>query len=126
MLINSPAIWWAVFDNNRANLRRLVEDFHPTQRNQEIAKQFPVSAPIAEAINERVVARSDLPLLPVMEFDEAARVRDHNSLIRLLNATWFGVPESKEARTLPGFMDLCDLCSESSVFDAIERDDAAE
>src|SRR5262245_785670 len=120
MLIRGPADWWILFQARRADLRSLVENFHPSHRNEELAAEFPVSAPVAETIRENFQPRDDLPHLPVLEFDEAGRTFDHVSLISLLNATWFAIPESSEAHTLPGFRDLCDLCSESWVFDETE------
>jgi hypothetical protein len=125
MLIDTPAGWWAVFQSRKADLRRLVENFHPSHINEELASEFPVSAPAVESIREKCLAPNDLPLLPVMEFDEATRTRDYATLVRLLNATWFGIPESSEAQTLPGFRDLCDLCSESWVFDETEGGNSA-
>lgn len=121
MTIKTPADWWAAFDANKDNLRGLISSFHPVCRNDEWADEFPISAPGAEAACEQIRKGITSPLLPQMEFDDAATKRDATTLVKLLNQTWFGVPESYESRSLPGFFVLCDLCSESWVFNEGEE-----
>ena len=117
MTIKTPADWWAAFDANRDDLRRLVGNFHPVHANEDWVDEFPISAGAAEEMCKQVRKEITSPLLPQLEFDEAALNRNPDVIVKLLNQTWFGVPESYESRSLPGFFVLCDLCSESWVFE---------
>ncbi len=47
---------------------------------------------------------------PAFVFDKASQERDGRTLLKLLNETWLGVPESRGAHRLAGFGVLCDLC----------------
>lgn len=120
MEIKTKEDWWSVFNSHKDDLRSLVSNFHPVCRNEEFAGEFSISAGAAEEACEHVrkaIVDSGINPSPVEEFDRAIASNDHNALIRLLNQTWFGIPESYDSRELPGFFPLCDLCSESWVFE---------
>jgi hypothetical protein len=63
---------------------------------------------VCESVRNAILRDSRLP--GVVRFDAAVAVRDADVLLRLLNETWFGVPESEYVRGEAGFFELCDLC----------------
>ncbi len=42
---------------------------------------------------------------------------DHVALVSFCNKVWFALPDNRGLHSIPGFYALCDLCSESWVFD---------
>lgn len=111
----TPAEWWGNLEAVKENIRDIVDQWHP--RSGTIPRRRPaVTAPNAERAAEvvREQIRKEEGGSPLEEFDKALESRDHTTLLRLLNEAWFGFPESRPWP--PGFGVLCDLCSESWVF----------
>ncbi len=104
--------WWRLFDYHTANLRNLVAEFHPAYARW--ARRMPITAADAEAACEKFREEIERETAddPLECFDQFALQRSPG-VVALLNQTWFGVPESADAHSLPGFGVLCDLCSES-------------
>lgn len=124
MIINTPADWWEAFEANQENLRDAVRGYHPSLRMlQSAQRSMKIPAERAENLCElerkRITEKNTKD--PIEEFDLAASNKDHETLVRLLNQTWFGVPESTGCWSIPSFGVLCDLCSESWVFEESEK-----
>jgi hypothetical protein len=118
--------WIATFKDHKNNLRNLVVRFHPSSKSQVLVADSSVEVPSStletdfkitaasaeeacEVVRQKIL--STKPHNPVLIFDTAANDPiDTALLIRLLNETWFGLPESASVRKLPGFYALCDLC----------------
>jgi hypothetical protein len=106
--------FWVLFDPNQNKMRALVEKYHPTaaQQPRGLVDAEKITAPLAEAACE--VVRSDIRKkateLGVARFDQAVESRNAEMLVRVLNETWFGMPETMSVRSEPGFGVLCDLC----------------
>lgn len=102
--------WWLLFEHNLDKLMAMLP-YHPYYQNKCDHK---ISATAAEAVCEAVRARiaeenNEDPEILFNRYRES-----HDGRIgSLLNAIWFGLPESYESRSLDGFGVLCDLCSES-------------
>lgn len=109
--------WWAMLTEEKTKLRDLVVDFHPRSRVYDNAHDMEITAPGAEAICDAV--RRHLtkggPIDAGAAFDAFLDTKDAENMSGMLSATWFGLPESVEVRSLPGFGLLCDLCSEADV-----------
>lgn len=101
--------WWKLFEAHQEDLRNLVVTYHPDARYKN---KFPITAMSAESacqfVRKQIRRESNITLSD--RFTMA--VVDHNidTLIRLFNEAWFGMPESTEVRREPGFFVLCELC----------------
>jgi hypothetical protein len=114
--------WWSLVEREQWSLQDLVAKFHPDYRTPH--PEHPVTASRAEMVCEVVrktirerpdpaVERID----PVEKFRGCLETLDGEEMYRLLNETWFGMPESESVRSEPGFGVLCDLCSEAYVLE---------
>jgi hypothetical protein len=114
--------WWQYFNWKREELREIVHHYHP---GYERRHNYPISAAAAEAVCEMVrkKIKEETTADPVAEFDKAVEEKDAMKLVVLMNAAWFGLPESWESRTISGFGVLCDLCSESYVLEEEQADE---
>jgi hypothetical protein len=111
--------YWQVAEKNKDALRKLVADWHPQSRGagqKRTDGEFAITAPTTEDICDKI--RDDIRKEsgvgdPVAAFDKALADKDGVEFAGLLQATWFGLPESQGVRSLPGFFVLCNLCEES-------------
>jgi len=118
--------WVLTFNKSKAELRVLVERFHPAAIAKVevagkridlpvcvlLAGDLPITAPDAEAACESIrrEIQAEYTGSPLDRFDLAAERMDTRELTSLLNDAWFGMPESASVRKVPGFHALCDLC----------------
>ena len=113
-MIETPEDWWNELHENLEDLTSLVSSYHPGPTYSP-SSSLEITAPAAELVRQECLVgleESDL----VGNFTKAVESKDHKALLRILNSTWFGVPESTGAWSLRGFGVLCDLCSEGWVF----------
>ena len=108
--------WWKFLDENWIDLKNLITQFHPLIATNQ--KEFPISAPGAElqrymAEIEIKAARESMPDIELLR-----ESRNTIEMFNILNETWFGIPESIDSRSLIGFFELCDLCSDLEDEDA--------
>ena len=115
----SDSEWWKLLEDNHDKLLNLVRDYHPGSPHAGSSKRMPITAGGAEA--QRRVFRTQIEMAelreaqasaPAARFQVAVSSKDAGTVVLLLNETWFGIPESRDAHGLPGFGALCDLCSE--------------
>lgn len=107
--------WWAWCNYHKENLRWLVANYHPVYLSEGFSHEgLPITTPGAEAICDivREAVKEETVNDPLDCFDQFLEQRS-GGMVTLLNQVWFGVPESRDAHSLPGFGILCDLCSES-------------
>lgn len=103
--------WWELFDKNADKLRDLVGHYHPARAGLRRA-EAKITAPGAEAACNvvRDAIAKEATMTGVQAFEAALEKRDSKLMSRVLNDTWFGMPESTSVRYEPGFDALCDLC----------------
>ena len=120
--------WLQKVADNAFSLRQLVADYHPSARRPAVyqrdaviftdgdvvavdAEQMPITAPNAERACQEVrrKIRAEEPDDPLVRWDRAVAGGDIGAINSLLNAAWFGVPESTECWSIPGFGVACDL-----------------
>lgn len=118
MNIKTPKDWWQAFTDNEEALKNMVASYHPCyiKPNREIEVTAPAAQFQCDMFSHEI--RQEQKDDPIKTFETAAENGDHDSLIVLLNQTWFGVPENRDWPE--GFSVLCDLCSESWVFEEQE------
>lgn len=102
--------WFELLEKNKDALRDIVECYHPV--NLDPNKEYDgISAPGAEnackQIREEIKKEN-----PVVNFDKALEEQDGYALYIMMNAAWFGMPESHSSRDVKGFYVLCDLLSD--------------
>lgn len=98
---------------NKEALRSFILSYHPSMRTPK--KPLPITAPGAEAACENIrqeIAKENIGN-PVEQFDRAIEGRDFTLLYHLLNATWFGVPESTDCWRIKGFSEAVDLMDDT-------------
>ena len=115
--------WFQLLNDNFDNIKGLVETYHPyyldrhlqtisgnpeygTEKSEQLTYlENHITAPRAEIARQQV-----LKTIKIEKPDLYSQ--DIEYLIRILNGTYFGIPESLSAHALPGFGVLCDLCSD--------------
>ena len=111
--------YWKLAETNKDALRQLVIDWHPQAKGagqKRTDGEFAITVPATEDICDKI--RDDIRQEsgvgnPVAAFDKALADKDGVEFAGLMQATWFGLPESVGVRSLPGFFVLCDLCEKS-------------
>jgi ABC-type uncharacterized transport system ATPase subunit len=98
MDIKSLKDWWLLVDLKWADLSAIIQRFDPGPQSmdEEIEKLTGKSL-----LQKAIVAREN---------------RDHNNLWMILQLTWGNAPDAPYIHSISGWLDLCDLCSESWVF----------
>jgi len=106
--------WWELVDENWENLRKLISRFHP-RKGKKFNDNFIITAPVPEKIRlqqVKEILKENFPV-DILQYIEVLRSNRDTKLLRIVENTWWGLPESVEVRDFPGFGVLCDLCSEA-------------
>ena len=108
--------WWQFVKYYRQPLRDLVAEFHPVYARW--GRPMKITAPGAEQVSDHIREEIERETIddPLKCFDQFVEQRSEG-LAHLLGEVWFGIPESRDAHSLPAFGVLCDLCSESYVLE---------
>ena len=97
----------------QGELKNLIAEFHPASNlfcRNTTRKKYPITAPEAEVVCQHIRDKiQNQDQNPLILFEEASKEKDIENLFRILNAVWFGAPESVETRKVPGFMQMCNL-----------------
>jgi len=104
--------WMDKFEKQKHVLRLFVKSWHPGSTEYELAGGggLPITAPSAESACGIIRSRIRKEGHNVMkEFDRALENRDYPELYSLLQSAWFGVPESTDCWSLPGFREAVGL-----------------
>ena len=104
--------WWNMVEDYREALLEIIKCFHPYYNNKH---SYQITAPTAEIACEYIrdeIRNKVCEGEPTELFDKYCKEKNPK-MSSLLNDAWFGMPESLEVRSYPGFGVLCDLCSES-------------
>ena len=83
---------WKYFDDNKENIRAVVEQFLPVEQWQSMA------GPFGKATSHTME-----------EFDNAVLNRNVNKLSAIMNDAWGRAPESRSVYHIPGFSEMCNL-----------------
>lgn len=94
--------WWKIVDCNWKDLKSLIETFKTV--NNIPAMQ--ITAERAESIRKYVAK-------DVEEDYESLKVNRDVKLAKVFNDIYWNIPESTSCWDYPGFIVLCDLCSET-------------
>ena len=100
--------WISQAKQNRDKLASLLSMFHPVTLHKTDMKITAKAAELA-CENVRQSIRHNFEGSPVKQFDEALAVNDINTVNRLLNEAWFGVPESTSCWSIEGFKEAVEL-----------------
>jgi hypothetical protein len=102
--------WLQKVEKNKVVLRQFLQAWHPSSQ-QMSGEKLPITAPNAEnacaAIRESIKRREQEN--PLERWDRALQKGDVQVIYSLLNSAWFGVPESTECWSIPGFKEAVDL-----------------
>jgi hypothetical protein len=120
--------WMQVVQDNAETLRQLVSDWHPSARRPAVIQResvlftdgdavaldvprMVITAPEAELACQdvRQKIRQEEPDDPLTKWDRALAAEDIGAIMSLLSGAWFGIPESTECWSIPGFGLACDL-----------------
>lgn len=109
----SKETWLAHARVHREKLISLIRRFHPSSPGGG-RLSLPITAPNAELACEVVrehIAKTEHGD-PVMRFERALAEENILDVVHVLNATWFGVPESTSCWQLRGFPEAVELLEE--------------
>ena len=108
--------WWAWVLEHQGVLKDLIATYHPYYRY--VHTNLPITAERAEQIREGIAEEIACQTTsdPQRRFELYLKTQ-HSDMLSLLNETWWGLPESENVRSEPGFGVLCDLCSEGYVLE---------
>ena len=118
--------WWESVEKHWDNIENLVLNFYPNQASFP-EKGWPANNTPQAACNQIVQElRAKHPIWKNEDFFKAylghLKETKDKALDRILQSTWFGMPENPSVRELPGFFEFCDLCSESYLLYRKEED----
>jgi hypothetical protein len=116
--------WLQIVADNAKKLRQFVGSYHPSAREPDTTPMV-ISAPSPEAAcqNVREAIRKERPDDPLARWDKALAAGDISELNSLLSDAWFGVPESTECWSIPGFGIACDLMDDLPEEDEVRDGD---
>lgn len=108
---------WLTFAREHADvLRKLINEYHPASANElpmEVRDEMLYSAPGAEmacrVVREYIRSNWGVQGSPVHRFTEALQRGDVDMIGKLLDQTWFGVPECTSAWQITGFAEAVEL-----------------
>jgi hypothetical protein len=103
--------WIESVKKNAPILREFISNYHPANHNPRRSKDLPITAPNAELACEivRRQIRQETNTSPEIRFDNALTQDNCATIASLLSSAWFGVPESTECWSIPGFSETCAL-----------------
>lgn len=111
--------WLRKILSNKMLLREYIDRWHPNGTQRAHQAPMPVTAATPELVRQRLL--DDIKTKdPAARFDEACERHDFMTIHKLLDETWFGVPESTSCWKIPGFslsVDLMDDPPEPEVID---------
>ena len=99
--------WLQIVEKHKDKLRRFIDEWHPCSDGHS-ALPMPITAATPELARQNVlgsIKRTD----PVREFDDALKTGKVSEIYKILDETWFGVPESTSCWRIPGFRESVDL-----------------
>lgn len=102
-MIEDAQTWWGTLDDAWPDILVILDRFLG-QRTPSGARVGGLSV-LADA--NTIQGRSVLQVVEV-----ARRDRDHETLLKYLNAAWWAAPDAPWIHEVPGWSDLCELCSE--------------
>lgn len=105
--------WLALLNENWIELREVIAKYHPVYKNT-LGHYEPITATRVERVSVKI--RQDIEEKYLFtERPDILKMKkdgDCDSLITILNETWFGIPESRYevVKIGPVFSVLCTLC----------------
>lgn len=104
------AEWTAKAKASRDKLEKFVSDWHPRSPKQASTKDT-ITAPVSETARHIVVehVRKQEKPNPVERFRAALDAGNGMEVCNILNAAWFGVPETTACWSYTGFSEAVDL-----------------
>ena len=98
MLIETKDDWWTLLETSWSNIL-------------DMAVQ--VGAPLGQNID---LDGKDMPISLLKQMEDAKTAKNWEVLSIFFNKVWWMLPDESSIHSIPGFHSLCDLCSETWVF----------
>ena len=107
--------YWELVNKHWDVLSNLISIYHPGygKRNHYHKITAQRAENICEKIREEILDDWQIGNECPVKIAEQHKINRSDQIVSIFNQTWFGMPESYEVRSEPGFGLLCDLCSES-------------
>ena len=110
----TSAEWIRKVKQHAADLRDLLDNYHPSSVPRKALPVFEITAPGAEEVCKQVRGEiadreSEIDKTPVARFDAAIVAGNAAAIYSLLDSAWFGVPESTSCWHIRGFAEAVDL-----------------
>lgn len=116
--------WLDQAKRDEEKLVALVASFHPATQRRRLKPAMRITAPNPEAarrVVEAKIRKETENTDPVAQLREAIAGRDLNKVNAILNAAWFGVPESTDCWDLEGFKEAVALMEDLPEEDTREQ-----
>lgn len=119
----TPDEWWNQLNDNWDSIKSILLKYYPNQADfpedgwplPRTSLQNPQKACNCVIKDITQTGRIWQTKSSLADHLEALRESKDIEIARIVNSTWFGLPESPSIRSTPGFFVFCDLCSESRV-----------
>ena len=106
--------WWAVLDSRWSALLDIFERVDAPLGGDETGHWWRDEISGEEIRHDKTMIRT---------LEDAKRERDHSIMAGFLQKAWMAAPDKPHIHQWPNWGDLCDLCSETWVFDEMETVD---
>lgn len=106
--------WFTEADGSRDKVKDLIANYHPIYRSPGRRKNIDfITAPNAESacviVRKEIQDNTPENFDAVTAYQTAIDTQDIELALRILNETWFGVPESTTCWEMTGFPELIRL-----------------
>lgn len=110
--------WFTEASGSRDKVKSLIKRYHPIFRQAGRRKNVDyITAPNAEAacsiVRKQIQDSTPEDFDPVEKYQDAIDTQNVGLAMKILNETWFGVPESTLCWEIIGFPELIRLCEDS-------------
>lgn len=103
--------WLDKAKKHQNELTYLISNWHPTK--QQAYGDMTITAPASEIacgyVRDKIIFEDKNKEDAVLRFNKALAADDINTINKLLNDVWFGVPESRDCWQIKGFKEAVDL-----------------
>lgn len=106
--------YWLLVNEHWQVLSDLISTYHPGYgRKHNMVITANRAENLCQQIREDILDDWQIDDECPVKIAEQHKINRSDEIVSIFNQTWFGMPESYEVRSEPGFSLLCDLCSES-------------
>ena len=108
--------WLTEASGSKDKVKSIISKYHPIYRQANRRQNDHITASNAEAactmIRKEIQDSTPEDFNPTERYQYAIDTHDISLALKILNETWFGVPESTNCWNILGFRELVNLCDD--------------